>query len=409
MKEQNKQILSFDELSAKLMEELSRKCYGSETMDNYRRALSRIGRFMDEEGLCDYSGEVGEAFIAARISGAYISESHLKFTQTVVRRLNDVSKGIGYRLIKSKTVLLTPPQYSKPLESYLQHCQSHGNKECTITWKRSICCKFLCSLTSLGCLSVDDISTDYICRTIVCHTNKDAYAVVRAFLQHLFQTNILKIDYSDIIPKYSRRKTLPTAYSIDEVQQLEAIANRTTKVGKRDYAALLLATRLGLRSGDIVRLTYENIDYVTNTISLVQEKTNQPLTLPLLSEIREAINDYVRCARPNSDSKYIFLGANAPFDRMSTSAMRHALTKYFSDAGIDISGKKHGPHSLRSSLASSMINDGTPYEVVRRLLGHSDPDAVKHYAKVDIEKLRCYSIDVPLPSGKFKDILAGRA
>jgi integrase len=215
------------------------------------------------------------------------------------------------------------------------------------------------------------------------------------------------LDYSGIIPKHSRGKVLPTIYSADEVRRLEATVDQSTNAGMRDYAVLLLATRLGLRSGDIVGLTYDNVDFVGNSISLTQEKTKHPLTLPLLPEIRTALKEYIQYARPDSNSNFIFLSANAPFSRMTTSAMRHALTASFISAGINISGKKHGPHSLRSSLASSMVNDGVPYEVIRRLLGHHDPNAVKHYAKIDIENLRSCAIDVPRPSGNFKAILEG--
>jgi site-specific recombinase XerD len=63
---------------------------------------------------------------------------------------------------------------------------------------------------------------------------------------------------------------------------------------------------------------------------------------------------------------------------------------------------------FRSSLASSMINHLVSYDVVRKILGHTDPDAVKHYARVDIERLREYAIEPPAPSGCFKEFLEGR-
>ena len=402
------QIRGFEQISAELLEGIGQKRYGFGTMDNYRRALSRISRFMEEMGLSSYNVEVGEAFIVNLVSNSSISESHLRFTKTVVRRLNDVNTGSGYRLVEPKATLSIPMQYSEPLESYLRFCASIGNKESTITWKRWVCVNFFRFLTDLGCTDTEEINTDYICRAIIRFTNKGAYAVVRDFLRCLHETGVSKLDYSGIIPKHSRGKVLPTTYSADEVRRLESTVDQSSNVGKRDYAVLLLATRLGLRSGDIVGLKYDNVDFVGNSISLTQEKTKHPLTLPLLPEIRTALTEYIHNARPDSDSEFIFLSANAPFGRMTTSAIRHALTASFVSAGIDISGKKHGPHSLRSSLASSMVNGGVAYEVVRRLLGHLDPDAVKHYAKIDVENLRSCSIDVPSPSGNFKALLEGR-
>ena len=400
---------SIEQLSAELIEGIQQKCYGIETIGNYRRALSRIGHFMEREELSKYTDEVGEAFIADCVSRGNISESHIRFTNTVVRRLNDVNCGIDYQLVRPKETQSMPQQFTEHLESYMNFCANIGNKKSTIMWKRRICVKFICFLVDLGCTDIREIDSSYICRAIVRHTNKDAYAIIRAFLHHLHETTMLKLDYSGIIPKYSRGMILPTTYSIDEVRRLESVVDRSTKTGKRNYAVLLLLTRLGIRSGDIVGLTCESVDFTGSCINLTQEKTHHPLTLPLLPEIRAAIDEYISFARPKSDSEFIFLSSNAPFGRMTTSSIRNALAGYFLEAGIDISDKKHGAHTMRSSLVSSMVNDGVPYEVLRRLLGHRDPDAVKHYAKIDIDNLRNYAIDVPSPSGNFKALLEGRA
>jgi integrase len=162
-----------------------------------------------------------------------------------------------------------------------------------------------------------------------------------------------------------------------------------------------------MRSGDIAKLSLEELDFEQGTIHLIQEKNSQALDLPMLSEIKEALADYIENARPEVDYNYVFLRMNAPYQRITTSVLRFAATKYFRESGIDISSKKHGPHTFRSSLASSMVNDNIPYEVVRSILGHSDFDAVKHYAKLDIERLREYAIEVPEPSGIFKKFLEG--
>ena len=68
-------------------------------------------------------------------------------------------------------------------------------------------------------------------------------------------------------------------------------------------------------------------------------------------------------------------------------------------SGINIAGKKHGPHSLRASLASSMVNDGISYETVRKVLGHDSPNAIRHYARLDIQMLRNCALACPAPSG----------
>ncbi|MDR7001040.1 site-specific recombinase XerD [Neobacillus niacini] len=238
--------------------------------------------------------------------------------------------------------------------------------------------------------------------------NKDAWAAIRMFLKYLYKESIVGYDYSTIVPHYTRPFIIPTTYSEDEILKVENAIDRSSKIGISDYAMLLLATRLGMRSGDIAGLAFDEIDFEGNSIHLVQEKTLQMLELPLLPEIKDAIMNYIENARPTVNDEYrIFLRQNAPYQGITTSAIRFATTKYFRKAGIDISDKKHGLHTFRSSLASSMVNDQVPYDVVRKVLGHTDPNAIKHYAKVDIERLREYAIAVPAPSGVFEAFLKG--
>jgi site-specific recombinase XerD len=131
------------------------------------------------------------------------------------------------------------------------------------------------------------------------------------------------------------------------------------------------------------------------------------IELSLIKAVKDALLDYISNGRPDSGEKKIFLRKSAPYSPITTSVIRFEFSKYFKLAGINTSGKKHGPHSFRSSLATSMVNDNVPYEAVRKLLGHVDPDAIKHYAKLDVEKLRLCSIETIKPSGLFKSFLEG--
>lgn len=303
--------------------------------------------------------------------------------------------------------MLLPGSYEGLLQSYLSYCRKNGNKEGTIIAKRSFCSRFLMYLSDLGCHELGEWTSSYICKACVKAQNKDAWAVIRMFLKFLNLSNLVDADYSTLVPHYKKATIVPVTYSENEVHRFETAIDKTTATGKRDYAMLLLATRLGMRSGDIAKLSLDELDFEQDTIHLIQEKTSQPLDLPMLPEIKEALDDYIENGRPKVDENYVFVRMNAPYQRITTSALRFATTRYFKEAGIDISGKKHGPHTFRSSLASSMVNDDIPYDVVRSILGHTDPDAVKHYAKLDIERLRECAIEVPEPSGIFKEFLDG--
>ena len=88
--------------------------------------------------------------------------------------------------------------------------------------------------------------------------------------------------------------------------KLLAAIDRGNPSGKRDYAIILLVARLGIRVGDVNNLKFENIDWRTNSISFVQNKTGNRATLPLLKDVGWAIIDYVNNGRPKIESLIFF-------------------------------------------------------------------------------------------------------
>ena len=399
---------SIDQLSKTLLKLLESKGYSPGTLLKYSRMLSQISVFMKRGEYESYTENVGDIFFADYIARKTYTIGRQQQIKTTLRRLNELTNGVNYKLTKQSPEAPPPPQFTELLEEYIKFCTSIGNKENTITTKRRFCREFLYSIADAGCKNISDINTMYICKAILRTNDKDAYAVIRSFLRHLYENGTISNDLSGIIPKYRRPIPLPATYTDDEINRLENIFNRTTSAGKRNYAIFLLASRLGIRCGDIVGMTFDNLDFNRGCIDFIQNKAGKPQSLPLLPQIRHAIEDYLQYARPNVNNNYLFIRLKAPFEQISTTAIRQMLTECFKAAGIDISNKKHGPHTLRSSMASSMVNSNIPYDVVRKTLGHTDPQAIKRYAKVDIENLRIHAIDVPAPVGVFAMILQGR-
>jgi site-specific recombinase XerD len=156
-----------------------------------------------------------------------------------------------------------------------------------------------------------------------------------------------------------------------------------------------------------VNITLDDIDFESETLAFVQQKTGELLVLPLLSEIKKALYDYINNSRPKTTERRVFIRQLAPYQNIENTTLYCATARSFHAAGINITGKKHGPQTFRSSLASSMVNDSIPYEAVRKILGHSNLKTIKHYAKLNIEMLRQCAIEVPEPTGKFKEFLQG--
>ena len=127
----------------------------------------------------------------------------------------------------------------------------------------------------------------------------------------------------------------------------------------------------------------------------------------LVPDVKEALEDYIDNSRPDSDDEHIFLSYRAPYNPIDTSTIYSIIAKGFNDAGINTEGKKHGGHSLRASLATDMVNTGQSYEQTRKILGHRSPEVIKHYAKLDIERLRLCALEARPPAGFFERFLNG--
>ena len=244
-----------------------------------------------------------------------------------------------------------------------------------------------------------------ITQTCIKITDHNLWSEIRMFLRYLVEFEGVKSDYSTIIPHYTKPYVIPSVYSVEEIRAIEETIDTGTIIGKRDYAMILLASRMGMRSGDIARLRIEDVQNRTD-LDIIQEKTGNTLHLPLIREVKLAIDDYLS-VKPSSQSDLVFINVYAPYNPVTTSTIRAALRKYIRVLGIDPRKRKSGPHALRASLASSMVNDDINYETVRKVLGHSSNNAIKHYARIDTERLRRYSLTPPLPVGRFYTFLYG--
>jgi len=202
-------------------------------------------------------------------------------------------------------------------------------------------------------------------------------------------------------PVFSRMHTkkherLPSFYDADDVTKLINSIDKSTKIGKKSYAIILLAAVYGIRVVDIRTLHISSIHWSTNKICLVQKKTGRLLELPLLPEVKWAIADYLKNGRPTSEDPHVFIRERPPYHPYSPNNHLESLVDpYFKIAGIDTTGKHHGLHSLRHSLATKLSEMSIPLNDVATILGHSTANATLQYIWFDIAHLSVAAEEVP--------------
>lgn len=227
-------------------------------------------------------------------------------------------------------------------------------------------------------------------------TLKSVTSSLRVLLKYLYKEGYLLQDYSSAVLTVRCRKTVPSVYSTDEIERMLSSFNQSSAVGIRNYAMVLMAVRLGMRASDICSIEFQNIYWDRNTIEFVTEKTGRATVLPLTADVGNAIIKYLKNARPDSQSTHVFLRMQAPYVRLNPAVMHSIVTKAFREAGIIINpGRRHGPHALRASLATEMLDKEVSLPIISETLSHSSTDTTKIYLKVDIPHLRKIALDVP--------------
>ncbi|MFQ5849542.1 MAG: site-specific integrase [Candidatus Binatia bacterium] len=220
---------------------------------------------------------------------------------------------------------------------------------------------------------------------------------VRSFLRFLTLCGILQKDLGVELPKVRvpRDASIPSVWDHELIGKLLGAIDRSSAKGKRDYAILLLACRLGLRAGDIRTLKLDHLHWEDSRIEITQSKTATPLSLPLTEEVGEALIDYLKSGRPKTAHREVFLKLNPPFDPFGGSNNLYDIVTYWRQlAGITFrTEQKRGMHSLRHSLATRLLEQGTPFQTIADILGHTSLESTRIYAKADVEALRGVALD----------------
>lgn len=165
-------------------------------------------------------------------------------------------------------------------------------------------------------------------------------------------------------------------------------AAKNPTLSLRDTAMFAVAASLGLRAGDIVRLTLSDIDWIHHEIHFVQNKTGVELHLPLEASVGNAIANYILHERPKTQSRALFIRSRIPFDAMTSTAAGDRLRKYMKLSDVEYTpGDGKGFHSFRRYIASSMISQEVPIDTVKEILGHTQIGSLKAYMRISRDKL----------------------
>lgn len=380
------------------------------TINDYRCAYDKIISYCSEHGITEYNEKVGQSFIRDIVDKRYsVGTVHNKRFHTFVKRLDCAI--LNTEWIPGKGGRRKSPYahscFDDIVSSYDRYLYSCGLTEKDLRNRVHSVAHALALLEKHGLKSLSDLSAKDI-YSIYCEiTDKDHFrSWFGAFLKYTYKYGMIKEDISHYIPKYKRHQPVPSVYSDEEISRLLNSIDRSTSTGKRNYAIILLIARLGLRACDTAALTFDAVNERLKQVQLYQKKTGVHLSLPWFDDVKAAIDDYVQNARQDCNDCHVFLmiRRNEP---LSPANIGKIVELAFIGSGIDCGNRKKGSHSLRASLATSLLNAGNSHLTIMQALGQTRIESTKYYAKASIEILRANALPVSKPSGYFQSMIEG--
>lgn len=207
-------------------------------------------------------------------------------------------------------------------------------------------------------------------------------AAVRSFFRFLHREGYIKSNPAKVVSTPKRPKVLPKFLSIDDVFNLLERPEGIGFVVARDRAILELLYSSGIRVSELIGLDMGDIELSEGLVK-VRGKGRKERIVPIGVKAIEAIRTYlVERMLLKRREKALFL--NRRGSRLTERSIRRIVVKYARMVLID---GRIGPHTLRHTFATHLLQAGADLRSIQELLGHSSLSTTQKYTHLDITHL----------------------
>jgi integrase len=402
----NRYYSTFEELTEAASQYLKDLGRGKQTISIYNWIWRRIKVFMDVRNLKRFGSETVAAYLIEtcgdqQVSGLTHHQKHCYRCAISLAQFAETNIMIE-RTNRREKIILTG-EFGRLIDQYVEHKRSLRLCDKTLRGYSWYLYRFQTYLHQNGVNSPESLSPLVIVNYVsvllpdASGAKHLALSIIRNFLSYLYGLGRTGKDLSLVVLRdnYKKQAKLPSVYTRKEVSEILDSVDRSTIAGKRDYAIVMLAVRLGLRASDISGLEFGHLQWSQNTIAFQQHKTKETLRLPLTADVGEALIDYIKYARPTSGETFVFLEKNHPHHPIHSKMVSRTADRIIIGSGINIGDRKHGAHALRHTMASMLLESQVSLPVISSILGHSNIQTSMCYLRIDIEALRQCALEAP--------------
>jgi integrase/recombinase XerD len=368
--------------------ELLRQGYSRSSAEQHLCFVAHLDRWMRAEGLDlgDLGGSVIERYLAERRAAGYVEY----LSKLAMRPLLEYLTPFGVLLVEVPVLLCPVEELLTRYRDYLlvERGLTAGTARGYVDAVRPFVASRLDGdgLDLAGLTGAD--LTGFVqaaCSGRAVGSAKLIVCALRSLLRWLHLTGVLPMPLAAAVPSVAgwRLSGLPRGLEPSQLRRLLAACDRRTPTGRRDYAIMLLLSRLGLRAGEVAALGLDDLDWRHGEI-VVRGKGDRLERLPLPADVGAAISAYLRRGRPGTaQGRSVFVRVHAPHRALTTGGVTMVVFDSAQRAGL---GKIHA-HRLRHTAATAMLRAGSPLAEVGQVLRHRSALSTAIYAKADRDAL----------------------
>lgn len=291
---------------------------------------------------------------------------------------------------------------TKYIEIFMSR-QKDGIKDATMIRKLQTVRKFLSYLETVhteDMLSLDRNTVYEFLNTLNyrSQTISGVQFTLRQFFNIMHEQGLVSFDGYQLFQMITtdKRDSILSYYLPKEIKVLIENVDTTKKCGIRDKCMILIAAECGFRSSDVVWLRFDEINWDKKVISKIQKKTGIRVDVPFTEKVQLLLLDYLKNHRPDVKSEYVFINTVTNSTFLTANILTQIVYANYEKAGIERKRRKRGAHTLRHSLATTMLMNNTPIPVITGVLGHVSSRTTEKYLSIDVEGLRHVSLEVPV-------------
>lgn len=303
--------------------------------------------------------------------------------------------------ITYKSIYKVPHWTELTLDEYLKELKSNDKHPSTIRGYKSAISKFLCYLNNCNISSFCDIKPQMIIDYQINDYHKTSASkntngyILRTFFQFLARKKLTseKLELA-IYKECANEVKIVTILSKKQKKSIyDFVDHCKTPMDYRIAAMVMIFLNLGFRSVDVRNLKFENIDWNKETISIIQQKTGEPLTLPFPIVVGNTLYRYITKGRPPqaNNNPYVFVKHKVPYGNLNNNSITSQLDNILLKYGCKKTG---GSHILRREYATDLLRSSTDFHLITFALGQVSDNSINVYLALDEDRLRMCGLNL---------------